>query len=408
MAYKLTPQGGNAELAGRTVTTQDGYTVTYDNSGFARQSISPEGNTLYFDSLGNQTSNSAEIQAAQAATANARPELDTPIASNAEDTVDSVTADTAPSTQALEDGSVVQTFDDGSTLTTYPDGTTDSTELPADLAGQIEDATTGLPEDVVDNGIDQSALMKTLEENGPSDDTSDSVRSTSSGGRGNEANIPFGAQRSVPAAAEATWSEAKDLRAKLRVPNEYLRGPTAGPANVLQKNGGILFPYTPQISVDNQANYTNQNPVHSNFPLYFYKNSSVGPINVTAKFTVQNEFEGAVLLGVIHLLRSLTKMKWGNDPDAGSPPPVCRFDAYGDYMLYNVPVAVASWRHELPDGVDYIAVGRPGSPSTYGHSMVPTFSTIQMTLNVMYSRREMLRYNVKDWLSKGLDYRGYL
>ena len=67
----LTPQGGNADLAGRTVTTQDGYTVTYDSSGFARTSISPTGETKFFDSLGNQTTNAADIQAAQDATANA-------------------------------------------------------------------------------------------------------------------------------------------------------------------------------------------------------------------------------------------------------------------------------------------------------------------------------------------------
>jgi hypothetical protein len=219
---------------------------------------------------------------------------------------------------------------------------------------------------------------------------------------------PKGARPANPAAAQAQWSEAKDLRVKLRVPNEYLTGKAAGPSNILQKNGGILFPYTPQISMENTANYSAQNPLHSNYPLYFYKNSSISPINVTAKFTVQNEFEGAVLLSIIHMLRALTKMKFGNDPDAGAPPPVCRFDAYGDYMMFNVPVSIASWRHELPDGVDYISVGRKGSPTTYGHSMVPTMSTISLTLNPMYSRREMLEYNTKNWLSGSLERRGYL
>jgi hypothetical protein len=52
---KLTPQGGNAELAGKTVTTQDGYTVTYSSAGFASKSVSPTGEEKYFDDLGNQT-----------------------------------------------------------------------------------------------------------------------------------------------------------------------------------------------------------------------------------------------------------------------------------------------------------------------------------------------------------------
>ena len=226
--------------------------------------------------------------------------------------------------------------------------------------------------------------------------------------RVSRSNLPKGAQPNNPVPANAQWSEAKDLRVKLRVPSEYLVGPAAGPSSIIKKNGGILFPYTPQISMQNQANYAQNTPLHSNYPLYFFKNGSIGPIQVTAKFTVQNEFEGAVLLGVLHLLRGLTKMKWGDDPDAGAPPPVCRFDAYGDYMMYNVPVAISNWRHELSDNCDYIAVGRPGSPGTYGHSMVPTMSTITLDLNVMYSRQEMLSYSVKKWQAGELRGKGYL
>lgn len=221
---------------------------------------------------------------------------------------------------------------------------------------------------------------------------------------------PFGASADTPAPATASWGPAKDLRVKLRVPNEYMPSgsPGAGPANILQKNGGILFPYTPQITMDNKADYATTSPLHSNYAQYFFKHGSVGPISLTAKFTVQNEYEGAVLLGVIHLLRGLTKMKWGNDPDAGSPPPVCRLDAYGDAMLYNVPVAITSWRQDLPDNVDYITVGRPGSNNTYGHSLVPSLSTIQITLNIMYSRQEQLAFNLKQWNSGALKYKGYL
>lgn len=213
-----------------------------------------------------------------------------------------------------------------------------------------------------------------------------------------------------PPAAQAQWGPAKDLRAKLRVPSEYITPgtPAAGPNDIIYKNGGILFPYTPLVSMDNKAEYNSQTPPHSNFAQYFYKNSTVGPINVTGKFTVQNEFEGAVLLGTIHLLRSLIKMRFGDDPLAGSPPPVCRFDAYGDYMFYNIPVAISSWRQEIPEGVDFITVGRPGSATTYGHSLVPVISTINIELNVMYSRREMLSHNVPDWLSGNLRYKGYL
>jgi hypothetical protein len=336
-----------------------------------------------------------------------------------------------PNTQAFDDGSTLETFADGSTIAIDSDGN-ETSSAPTNFAplNQPENPVNpvpiiGVPIDdqtgelnpgwaqndetgeyfYRGNGIDAGAQTGADQ----SDSTSGGNADAQSGGSyGRDPKVPYGATKSSGPGAQAQWAAAKDLRVKLRVPNEYLKGPSAGPANIIQKNGGILFPYTPTISIDNQAQYATQSPLHSIYPLNFYKNSTLSPINVTAKFTVQNEFEGAVLLGIIHLLRSLTKMKFGNDPDAGSPPPVCRFDAYGDYMMYNVPVAISSWRHELPDSVDYIAVGRPGSPTTYGRSMVPVMSTISLTMTVMYSRREMLAYNVKDWLSGNLARRGYL
>lgn len=45
-----------AAQAGKTVQTTDGYTVTYDANGYALQSVSPDGQTKYYDSLGNETS----------------------------------------------------------------------------------------------------------------------------------------------------------------------------------------------------------------------------------------------------------------------------------------------------------------------------------------------------------------
>lgn len=343
--------------------------------------------------------------------------------------------ESGPNTQVFDDGSSLQTFDDGSTLATDTDGnltstpSTDATQStptenpvnkPPVLGSAYDEDGNLLPNWQLDENNDPVFVGAGIDAGAQTG--ADKTSNTQAGGgfglnpngggigfgTGRSLNVPPGATRIPAPGAQAQWAEAKDLRVKLRVPNEYLTGKTVGPANILQKNGGILFPYTPSITIENQAQYASQSPLHSNQPLYFYKNSTVTPITVSAKFTVQNEFEGAVLLGVIHLLRALTKMKFGNDPDAGSPPPVCRFDAYGDYMMYNVPVSVASWRHELPDNVDYIAVGRPGSPTTYGRSMVPVMSNIQLTLNVMYSRREMLAYNVKNWLSGSLAGRGYL
>lgn len=224
------------------------------------------------------------------------------------------------------------------------------------------------------------------------------------------------------AATGAKIDGAEDLRVILRIPEEYYRdliisnsekssevskteivvtADKSDPLRAFRDIGGIVFPYTPTISYDNRANYAEQTVLHSNYTQYFYKSSSVGAIRVEGKFTVQNDQEGMVLLATLHVLRALTKMRFGNDPYAGSPPPICRFDAYGTHMLKNVPVSVASFTHNLPDNVDYIAVGNR-------KSMVPVLSTISMELNVMYSRQEMFDYDVTGWLSGNLTGRGYL
>jgi hypothetical protein len=149
-----------------------------------------------------------------------------------------------------------------------------------------------------------------------------------------------------------------EMRARIKVPSSYLQKSTVGRNDELAKIGGILFPYTPAISYDNKADYATQSPLHSNYAQYFYQRSSVGAINITGKFTVQNEKDAGVYLSTVHLLKALTKMRWGADNNAGSPPPVCRLFAYGTYVLDNVPIAIASFRVELPDNVDYFTLGK--------------------------------------------------
>ena len=113
-------------------------------------------------------------------------------------------------------------------------------------------------------------------------------------------------------------------------------------------------------------------------------------------------------LGTIHLLKRLTRMQTGNDGNPVSPPPICRLDAYGNYMIKNVPVAVGNFKIELTDGTDYYRITqRPPLPSDqpltnssydiYGQNFVPISSTISMSLVPMYSREEMLNFSVDSW-----------
>jgi hypothetical protein len=195
-----------------------------------------------------------------------------------------------------------------------------------------------------------------------------------------------------------------DYRVKLKVPRslitQYAHGPLFG-------FDGIVFPYTPTISYEMNASYASMTPMHSNYPINFYKHSGVSSFTVSAKFTVQNDTDAIFYLTTMHLLRALTKMRYGNDTQAGSPPPVCRFDAYGDFMLKNIPVVVQSVRSEYPDSVDYYELNPELNPNSLagvdkidlGTNFVPTISSITLNLLPMYSRFEQSQFSVEKYVT---------
>lgn len=196
-----------------------------------------------------------------------------------------------------------------------------------------------------------------------------------------------------------------DLRVRIRVPSWYFTDLTSGYDNDLVKIGGILFPYTPTISYENKADYSTQTPLHSNYTLFFYQKSSVSQINISGLFTVENRRDAINYLSTMHLLKSLTKMKFGEDPDAGAPPPVCRLDGHGDMMLKNVPVAITSFRVEYNNDIDYFNFP---SSDVFGKNAVPTKTTIQISCVPIYSRNELQKFSVQSFVSSRDSSRGYL
>jgi hypothetical protein len=183
-----------------------------------------------------------------------------------------------------------------------------------------------------------------------------------------------------------------DKRVRIKVPPQYLTGLTMGSDGDIGNLGGIVFPYTPIISFESKADYSESKPLHSNFSIYFYQRSSITPISINGKFTVENEYDAQNYLATQHLLHALTRMKFGLDSDAGAPPPVCRLYAYGNRFLNNVPVVISSYRVEYNDDVDYFE-------SSLFETAVPTRSSIQITCIPMYSRNEMQNYSVNDYLT---------
>ena len=160
-----------------------------------------------------------------------------------------------------------------------------------------------------------------------------------------------------------------DWRVKLSLAKKsaylYNAPGNAGILAPLRATGGIVFPYTPSIQVTYAAHYDPTEITHSNYKIFQYKSSSVDSINITCDFTAQDTYEANYLLAVIHFLRSVTKMFYGQDnlPTNGTPPPLCYLTGMGEYQFNNHPLAIGSFTMNLPNDVDYIrATPNPSSP----------------------------------------------
>jgi hypothetical protein len=134
---------------------------------------------------------------------------------------------------------------------------------------------------------------------------------------------------------------------------------------------GVIFPYTPSITTSYSANYEQYDLTHSNYRGLFYKNSRVGDIQIRGTFTAQNTTEANYLLAVIHFFRSATKMFYGQDPQRGTPPPVCLLNGFGGYQFSDHPVVISSFNYTLPNDVDYI---RTTNPNNFGLSLANRYN----------------------------------
>jgi hypothetical protein len=124
----------------------------------------------------------------------------------------------------------------------------------------------------------------------------------------------------------------------------------------LAATNGVLFPYTPSVSVQYAAHYDASDITHSNYKTFQYKSSSVDSFTISCDFTAQDTFEANYLLAVIHFFRSVTKMFYGQDenPKNGTPPPLCYLTGFGAFQFDRHPLAITGFTYTLPTDVDYI------------------------------------------------------
>lgn len=174
-------------------------------------------------------------------------------------------------------------------------------------------------------------------------------------------------------------------------PNNFILAPLA-------PTKGLIFPYTPQVTISHSANYDPTKLTHTNYASHSYQNSEVREINITGEFTVQNYKEGQYLMAAIHFLRAVTKMYYGQqDALAGTPPPLVFLDGFGVTYLPHVPCVVTNFTHTMPSDVDYVNVPVGSTDDIAGNQLfgavasgiptrLPTMSTISLTLQPVYSR----------------------
>lgn len=224
---------------------------------------------------------------------------------------------------------------------------------------------------------------------------------------------PGGESQNQSRTIKADFASAapKDWRVKLSLPNDinYQTSPMLEP---LRDANAMVFPFTPTITISHQASYSAMEPMHNNYAFVAYENSKIDRMTITGDFYVENSVEAAYWVAVLHYLRSVTKMYYGeNTANAGAPPPVLRLNGYGDHVFNNVPVVVTNFTIELPKEVDYIsAVGRSATATgkidetttqqqITGVSYAPTRSTITVTVQPVYSREQVRQFNLKDFVN---------
>lgn len=153
---------------------------------------------------------------------------------------------------------------------------------------------------------------------------------------------------------------ANDWRVRLSLPN-WVSFKSSAVLKPLKEAGGLIFPYTPQISMSASAKYSPIQTMHSNYTFQAYQNSDPGEIKITGPFNVEDSSQALYWIAAVHYLRSVSKMFSGNDPKAGNPPPIVNLNGYGAYVFKNVPVIIKSMSLDLPQECDYISCNVVGS-----------------------------------------------
>ena len=193
----------------------------------------------------------------------------------------------------------------------------------------------------------------------------------------------------------ADWGSQTDLdwRVRLSMPASFQNSDIMAP---LLETDGLMFPFTPQITMEHTANYNSLHPTHSNYAFPAYQNSQVSALTIIGEFLVETAQDAKYWIAATHYLRSVTKMAYGATSNQGSPPPIVKLNGYGDYVFKDVPVTVTYFTVDLPSDVDYIQtdVGPKGT-------WVPVRSNINIQVQPTYSRKNITKFSLDTFINGG-------
>jgi hypothetical protein len=195
-------------------------------------------------------------------------------------------------------------------------------------------------------------------------------------------------------ASNGVSQTADDWRVKIGVgvnSGIFYRSGNPGILGPLAETNGVVFPYTPSITLSYQNNYQPMGVTHSINTQQAYQNSDVSSITISGDFTAQTPEEANYVLAVIHFFKSASKMYFGDadiKTNIGAPPPVLFLSGFGEHYFPNVSVLLQSFTHTMSDDVDFIY----GNPLQ--RTRVPTRSNIQLTLVPQYSRTKTASFNL--------------
>jgi len=112
---------------------------------------------------------------------------------------------------------------------------------------------------------------------------------------------------------------------------------------------------------------------------------------------------------MVHYLRAITKMAYGQSTEAGAPPPLVKLNGYGDFVFPDVPVVVKNFTVDMPADVDYVKTQITGEitpdttiPELKGKvGWAPTQSQVSVTVSPTYSRAKVSQFNLQTFVQGG-------